>query len=172
MSAVDAALGAGEWGPWREAAPIEHSDVRRYLHGAMDEDPVHWDPQVAAHTRYGTPVVPAGYPMHAARRGFGTPDPFDRLAADPDWDGADLGWEAAGLGLPDFPLERTVNAGSELELFAMARVGDVIAERSRYLERGRLEGRSGPMMRVIVETEYADSRGRLLMRLRNTVILR
>ena len=66
--------------------PISADAVRRFVQATSEQDPVYWDEQIATR-RYGGPVAPPLYPMHAFRRQAGTPDPLDRAAQDRDWDG-------------------------------------------------------------------------------------
>ena len=100
--------------------PLGPDELRRFVQGVMEGNPVHWDEEAAAASRYGEVVATPLYPMHSTtRRAPGTPDPLDRVHDDPGWDGTDL---AAGLGgLPpiDVPLKRILNGGTEAEFFAM-----------------------------------------------------
>ena len=123
----------------------------------MEGNPVHWDEEAAAASRYGEVVATPLYPMHSTtRRAPGTADPLDRVHDDPGWDGTDL---AAGLGgLPpiDVPLKRILNGGTEAEFFRLAKLGDVVSAQSRYTDISEREGRSGPMVLLKVETTYTD----------------
>lgn len=162
----------GKPGPRQIAAqPVSDDALRRFVQGVMEPDPVHWDEQAARQSRYGTVVAPPLFPLHASRRPAGGPDPLDRLADDPDWDGAG-GGGAGGLPPLDLPLDRILNGGTEAEFFRLARIGDVISMQSRYARMEEREGRSGPMVLVTVETEYRNQDDELLMRVRTTMIRR
>jgi acyl dehydratase len=152
--------------------PLGPDELRRFVQAVMEDNPVHWDEQVASDSRYGAVVATPLWPMHAIHRAPGTPDPLERLWDDPEWDGTDL---AAGLGgLPplDVPLKRVLNGGTEAEFFRLARVGDRITAQSRYVDMTEREGRSGPMVLVVVETTYTNQDDDVLVRSRMTVIMR
>jgi acyl dehydratase len=139
-------------------APVALTEdaLRRFTQAVMETDPVHWDPDHAAKTRYATVVAPPLYPVHAFVRPAGSPDPLNRLAEDPDWDGVPRTESNRGLPRVPIPLQRLVNGGTEAEFFRLATVGDVITARSRYADITEREGRSGPMVIVRVETTYTN----------------
>jgi Uncharacterized conserved protein len=159
----------GAQSDWVEAAhPVEASEVRRFHQAVMDPAPRYWDPSAAE--RYGGPVAPPGFPVHAFRRPFDTPDPLEAMTQ-PDYDGVD---RALRPGLPPVmvPLKRLMNGGYEYELYRYARLGDRIFARSRYADIYQRNGRTGPIVFVLVEDEYINQRGEPLLRSRNTIILR
>lgn len=154
-------------------APLGADELRRFVQAVMEPDPVHWDEQAARASRYGEVVAPPLYVLHsAARRHPGTPDPLDRLAAEPDWDGLDV--EAGFGGLPkiEVALKRVLNGGTEAEFFRLPPLGCVVSAQSRYLDISEREGRSGPMVLARIETVYTDQDEQLLARVVNTVIMR
>jgi acyl dehydratase len=153
--------------------PLGPDELRRFVQAGMEGNPVHWDEEAAAASRYGGVVATPLYPMHVLRRAPGTPDPLERVHEDPDWDGTDL---AAGLGgLPpiEIPeLRRVLNGGTAAEFFQLARLGDTITAQSRYVSISEREARSGPMVLVEVQTSYTNQDGDLLLRSTMTVIMR
>jgi len=163
----------GHVGPRSTAPyPLSEDTLRRFVQAVMEGNPVHWDEEAAAGSRYGAVVAPPLYPMHAFPQPPGTPDPLDRLHEDPDWDGTDVGKGLGGLPPLDVPLKRVLNGGTEAEFFQLARVGDRISAQSRYLDITEREGRSGPMVLVQVETTYTNQADELLLRSVMTVIMR
>jgi acyl dehydratase len=160
--------------------PVEPGAVRRFVQAVGDDDPVYWDAAYAATTPYGVPVAPPLYVSHVARRPPGTPDPFDRFAGQPDLDGSDGAFVAAGAPqthgrrLPevDVPQVRLLNGGVEAEFFALPAHGDRITSVFEYVDVYEREGRSGPMVFVVTETTAENQDGRLLARVRNTTIRR
>jgi acyl dehydratase len=161
----------GVQGPERTApAPLGLDALRRFVQAAMEVDPIHWDDAAARARGYDGVVAPPLYPLHAFPRADGAPDPFDALGDDPDWDGIELVED--GLPPLEVPLPRLLNGGVAAEVFALARIGDVISARSRYADISERAGRSGPMVLVVVETDYRDQTGRLLLRTRTTMIAR
>jgi acyl dehydratase len=163
----------GSKGPVETAAvPIDADMLRRFVQGVMEPDPAHWDEEVAT-IRFGEGGIPAPplFPGHAFRRAPGDPDPLDRLAEEPDWDGAG-GGGIGGLPMIDLPLKRILNGGTEAEFFQLARVGDTISSQAEYVEITEREGRSGTMVIVKVRTTYTNQDGDVLARVTNSLIRR
>jgi len=151
--------------------PIERGPVRRYAQAIMDEDPIFWGP-TENNVRYGGPVAPPLYPTHLFRRPFGTPDPIQLNARNPDFDGLSA---TASQGLPEIePLKgfALLNGGSEIEFYRYARHGEIVRLKSRYADIYEKETSKGPMIMVIIESEYRNGDGELLIRTRRTHIRR
>jgi hypothetical protein len=162
----------GAWGPTTSAElPLEQDSLRRFVQAAMEDDPAHWNESGASTTRQQTLAAPPLYPAHASRRVSGSPDPLLQLAEDPDWDGAD-GSLMGGLPPLKLPLKRILNGGTEADLFRLVHIGDKVSSRSRYVSIDDKQGRSGAMVIVTIETEYANQDGEILARVRNTLIRR
>jgi len=148
--------------PRTAALPVSEELLRRFVHGVMEPDPVHWDPEAAAASKYGEVVAPPLFPMHAVRRPPGGPDPMDRLREDPEDDGR-LGGSQSGLPPLDLPFKRLLNGGTEAEFYQLAKIGDVITVRSKYLDISERESRDGsPMVIVRVQTTYTNQDGDVL----------
>jgi hydroxyacyl-ACP dehydratase HTD2-like protein with hotdog domain len=147
---------------------VEAGAVRRFAQATMDERAVYGE--AGADSRYGAPVAPPLYPALMFRRPLGMPDPVQTHADDPDWDGN----AAAGTaGLPPIePLRdhSVLNGGAEVELFRYARHGERVSMQSRYENIYEKEGRKGPMVLVIVASEYRTLDSELLLRVRRTYI--
>jgi len=162
-----------------ESAPVTAHDavekgaIRRHCQAIMDDDALYWDDEYAATTPYGGVVAPPLFPLHAFRRAPGTPDPLDQALEDPEYDGAGQGL-AARLGLPVLPikLKRMLNGGNDVEVLALARPGDRIVARSRYRDVYQKEGKTGPLVFVIVETTYSTEAGQDLLLSRQTQVWR
>lgn len=151
--------------------PVERGAVRRYAQAIMDEDPIFSD-ACPNNARFGGPVAPPLFPTHMFRRAFGAPDPIQERAHDPDFDG--LGATSA-QGLPELaPMKHLslLNGGSEIEFFRYARHGETVKLRSRYADIVEKETSKGPMIFVIIETEYRNGDDALLMKVRRTLIRR
>ena len=150
---------------------VERGAVRRYAQAIMDEDPIYSEP-CANNARYGGPVAPPLYPTHLMRRPFGAPDPIQDNARNPDFDGLSLGTTS---GLPEIePLKgyALLNGGSEIELFRYARHGETVTVKSRYADITQKETSKGAMIFVVLESEYRNGAGELLLRARRTHIRR
>ena len=150
---------------------VEPGAVRRFIQAIMDDDPVYWDANAAAESRYGATVAPPLYPGFSFRRPPGTPDPLDRVKENPNFDG--IGGTGTGRlpSIPNLPV-RTLNGGVEAEFFAQARHGDRVTAQSRYVDIYEREGRSGKMVFIVTETTYTNQDGQVLAKIRNTGIRR
>ena len=146
--------------PVTAASPLTADTLRRFTQAVMDPSDLSWDADAAGHSRYGAVVAPPLYPLHAFVRSSGTPDPLDRLADQPDWDGTVF--TNSGLPPVDIPLKRLVNGGTEAWFYQLAKIGDVITAQNRYADISEREGRSGPMVIVKTETRYTNQAGELL----------
>ncbi len=149
---------------------VERGAVRRYVQAYMDDDPMFHE----GHWREGQKraVAPPLFPMNMFRRPFGTPDPFAEHEGNPDFDGI-VGSTAQGL--PPLPLPKGIgllNAGTEVEVFRYAQHGESVTAKSRYHSITEKQSSKGPMLLVIIETEYHGSDGGLLLRVRKTQIRR
>jgi len=148
--------------------PVERGAVRRYAQAIMDENPVYADPGAGA--RYGGAVAPPIFPTHMFRRPFGAPDPLQERARDPDFDGL-----SAPRGLPEIePLKglSLLNGGSEIEFFRYARHGETVTQQSRYASITEKQTSKGPIILVVIESEYRNGDGELLLKARRTQIRR
>ena len=143
------------------AEPIGQDSLRRFVQATMEENPIHLDEAAGRASRFGGVVLPPLYPVHAFRRAPGSPDPLDRASNDPEWDGG--GTLRSPLQPLDLPLQRHLNAGSEIEFFQLAEVGDVISETSAYRAIDEKESSSGTIVIETVETEYTNQRGEPLL---------
>jgi hypothetical protein len=148
---------------------VESGAVRRYAQAIMDDDP-DYGPHPRT-PRHGGPVAPPLYPAFMFRRPYGTPDTLTERAEDPDFDGLVA---AASDGLPELPLpgRALLNGGAEVELYRYALHGERVVQRSRYADIYERESKNGPMLFVVVETEYTTEAGDLLLRMRKTAIRR
>lgn len=148
---------------------VEPGAVRRYAQAIMADDDGDYAPD-ATPTRYGGPVAPPIYPAFMFRRPLGTPDVLTERAGDPDFDGL---VSAASDGLPELPLpgRALLNGGSEIEFLRYARHGERVSQRSRYADIYERQSKNGPMLFVVVETEYSVGTD-VLLRVRKTIIRR
>jgi N-terminal half of MaoC dehydratase len=151
--------------------PVETGAVRRFSQAIMDQDEIYAPGGDAGAARYGGPVAPLFFPSFMFRRPFGTPDPITERASDPHFDGLVA---SSDNGLPELPLRglALLNGGAEVEFYRYARHGEVVIQKSKYADISERESRNGPMLLVIIETEYRTKSGDLLSRIRRTIIRR
>jgi hypothetical protein len=148
---------------------VEPGAVRRYAQAIMADGDTDYAPD-ATPARYGGPVAPPIYPAFMFRRPLGTPDVLTERAEDPDFDGL---VSSASDGLPELPLpgRALLNGGSEIEFLRYARHGEQVTQRSRYADIYERQSKNGPMLFVVIETEYSAG-GDVLLRVRKTIIRR
>lgn len=153
--------------------PVDRSSVRRFAQAIMDDDPLYWDEDHAAKSRYGRIMAPPLFPLHALRRPGGTSDPLDRSFEDSDYDGA--GDVLGRMGLPDIPIpqQRLLNGGNDVRILGLAGVGDVIVTQSTYDDIHQKNGRSGALIFVDITTDHwVQHTGTALLRSRQVFIWR
>lgn len=134
--------------------PLDRSTIRRFAQAIMDDDPLYWDEEYAARSRYGRIMAPPLFPLHALRRPGGTADPLRHVVDDPDYDGA--GDVLLRMGLPRIPVpqNRLLNGGNNVWIRALAGVGDVIVAQSTVENIYQKNGRSGALIFANVRTDY------------------
>lgn len=156
---------------WVQAThPVEASEVRRFVHATMDTG-ARYQPGPAS-ARYGGPVAPLGFPAHAYRRpADDAKDPLEGRG-DPEFDGETrvLRWHLPRMPIP---LSGVLNGGYEYEFFSHPRLGETIWCRSTYRDVQQKLGRSGPMVIVTIDDEYAaGAERRILFRSTTNLIIR
>jgi len=156
---------------WVEAThPVEASELRRFMHATMDTGARH-RPGYAG-PRHDGLVAPLGFPVHAFRRPAAEAwDPLEGHG-DPEFDGES---RLLRPHLPRMPirLSGVLNGGYEFEFFSHARLGERIFCRSAYRDVKQRQGRSGPMVIVTVDDEFAaGGERRPLFRCVTNLILR
>lgn len=151
---------------------VERGAVRRYAQAIMYEDPI-FDQPCENNVRFGGPVAPPLFPTHMFRRAFGKTDPIQDNAKNPDFDGIVAATSSQGLPAIE-PLAgyALLNGGSEIEFFRYARHGETVKLTSRYADITEKDTSKGPIILVVIESEYCNGEGELLIRTRRTQIRR
>jgi hypothetical protein len=150
--------------------PVEPGQVRRYAHATMDADPIY--AHADAEPLYGGAVAPLIFPTHTFRRAFDEADPLAQSAANPDYDGSSV---TSTQGLPEIePIKHLaiLNGGASYEFYRYARHGETVKLRSRYADISEKQTSKGPMVLVIIESDYMSGDDELLCRVRRTYIRR
>lgn len=148
---------------------VEPGAVRRYAQAIMADHDGDYAPD-AYPEQFGGPVAPPIYPAFMFRRPYGTSDVLSERAEDADFDGL---VSSASDGLPELPLpgRALLNGGSEIEFLRYARHGERVSQRSRYADIYERQSKNGPMLFVVIETEYTVDAD-VLLRVRKTIIRR
>ncbi|HEU4758684.1 MAG TPA: MaoC family dehydratase N-terminal domain-containing protein [Dehalococcoidia bacterium] len=134
--------------------PVVHevpaAGIRAFARAVGYRDPVFYDEEHARGVGHRGLVAPPGY--------LGTPvyNPNAR--------------PANPLRLPDLPVKRRLNGGTDLEYFGEVCAGDVLKATSRIKDIAERPGRSGPMVMIAIETEYKNRDGQMVARQTTTLI--
>lgn len=138
----------------RTADPVVHevdaTGIRAFARAVGYTDPVYYDRQDARRRGHRDILAPFGY--------LGAP--VYNPAARP----------ANPLRLPDLPLKRRLNGGTDLTYFADVCAGDVLTATHRVKDILEQSGRAGPMVLIVLETEYKNQQGVLVARQEMTLI--
>lgn len=159
--------------PMVSPSPLESDTLRRFVQAIMDEDPLFYDVDFAKCTKFGGLVAPPLYPVHHFRRPPNIPDPLDALTLHHELDGTQ-GSESLTYGLPPIasPFQRLLNGGNEIEFFRCLRLGEKVKATARYVDVTRKNGKSGPLLIVVVETRFTTEDDELLLVNHQTLIWR
>ncbi len=138
----------------RTADPVIHevdaTGIRAFARAVGYTDPVYYDRDEARRRGYRDILAPFGY--------LGIP--VYNPAARP----------ANPLRLPDLPVKRRLNGGTDLVYFGNVCAGDVLMATHRIKDIQERPGRSGPMVFITLETEYKNQDGRLVAKQEMTLI--
>ena len=155
---------------------VEKEGLRRFSQAVMDPDPRFWDEEFARNTRYGEIVTPGIYVTYLGKTPPWREDPVARAyRQDPCSDGRDYDDVRPRGALPPVrtELERTLNAGNDIEILQYPSLGDRIYAQSRYGNIEERVGRDGSHMLITTtETLHYNQRGDLLCITRGSGIRR
>ena len=127
----------------RAADPVVHdvdaTGIRAYARAVGYSDPVFYDAEHARKAGHRGLLAPFGY--------LGTPvyNPAGR--------------PANPLRLPELPVKRRLNGGTDLAYFADVCAGDVLRATTRIKDIFERPGRSGPMVMIVIETDFENQLG-------------
>jgi len=139
---------------------VEKTNCRMFARAVGHADPIFYDEAAARARGYRGIVAPPGF--------FGTPV-FRPGGA------AAVPGEMAGRGF-SVPYKRVLNGGTDYEYFPDAPDGDVICAGDTITARSKIagfeetEGSLGPMLITTRETTYTNQHGKLVAKMRGTVI--
>ncbi len=129
---------------------VEPSGIRLFARAMGYTDPIYYDAGEARRRGHRDPVAPFGY--------LGAPvyNPALRLADPPR--------------LPELPLRRRLNGGTVLGYFQDVCAGDVLTAITSLKNIYERTGSAGPMVFIVLETEFLDGQGKLVARQETTLI--
>lgn len=139
----------GVEGPSETRAPVTWEQIQRYCYAVDDLNPLYLDEAAAARGPHGGIIAP---PLFTGVGSF-KPVSLSQLRADglPSSEGDPL--------RPPIPGARSRLLGSDITFFQPVRVGDALTRRSHLAELVEKQGRSGPMVFSVRETQITNQRG-------------
>jgi len=147
------------------ACEVEKGSIKRFADAVDDPNPLYWDEEYAAKSRYGSIIAPPGFfgwPVKLPRGVI-----FQRPTDISDPPGVMENLRAA---LEKAGFNRVVDGGMEYEFFQPVKAGDVLTAKSTIKEIREREGKTGSMAFVITETAYSNQKGELVAEARATAI--
>ncbi|MBN1374595.1 MAG: MaoC family dehydratase N-terminal domain-containing protein [Dehalococcoidia bacterium] len=139
---------------------VELTALRKIADAVGNRNPLYWDDDYAARSRYGGIIAPPDY--------FGCPLKWPPNA--PFINSSDLGAElfAAAAQAGYF---RAINGGMESEYFLPVRPGDTLVISGEIVGIEEKEGKKGGKMLIsIIETTVLNQNGDVVAKQRNTTI--
>jgi len=139
---------------------VNRTDIRKIADAAGDRNPVYWDDEYAAGTRYGGVIAPPDF--------FGWPVkwPPDQTFMNSN----DLFMEMA-IEIAKAGYYRAINAGMESEYLLPVRPGDTIILSSEIVALEEKEGKKGGKMLIsTIETTMTNRNGDTVAKLRQSSI--
>ena len=139
----------GVEGPSETRAPVTWEQIQRYCYAVDDLNPLYLDEAAAARGPHGGIIAP---PLFTGVGSF-KPVSLSQLRADglPSSEGDPL--------RPPIPGARSRLLGSDITFLRPVRVGDALTRRSHLAELVEKQGRSGPMVFSVRETQITNQRG-------------
>jgi len=144
---------------------VEKGSIKRFADAVDDPNPLYWDEEYAAKSRYGSIIAPPGF--------FGWPVKLPRGATfQKPTDVSDSPEVTDGIRevLAKAGYWRVVDGGMDCEFFQPVKAGDVLTAESLIKDIRERQGKSGKMAFVVNETAYNNQRGELVARAYATTI--
>lgn len=128
---------------------IEYGKIREFARAIKDDNPVYFDEDYAKRVAGGIMPPPT----------FSMTEAF--------W-GSDIGHLVASL---KFDLRRVLHGGQEFEYVKPVHAGDVLTATAKVADLFKKPGkRGGEMTFAVLETEYKNQRGEVVLLARSTII--
>ena len=151
--------------------PVDLSRLRLFADAVIDLAPMHFDRQAGAASPWGQVVAPPLFPLHGIEGRPGALPLSEDVRAQGREGVNEVGRDVASR----FGLEAAggMNAGNQVEIHSLARVGETILANSTLVGVKRRVGkRGGDMFFFETLNRYAERSGRPLVTERQTVVVR
>ncbi len=149
------------------ACEVEKGSIKRFADAVGETNPLYWDEEYAAKSRYGSIIAPPGF--------FGWPVKlprgmtFQRPTDISDPPGAT---DAMRVALAKAGYANVLDGGIEYEFFLPVHAGDVLSAKSIIKDIREREGKTGKMAFIVIETAYHNKKNELAAIARATAIYR
>lgn len=149
------------------ACEVEKGSIKRFADAVDDPNPLYWDEEYAAKSRYGSIIAPPGFFGWLVKlpRGLTFQRPTDISDPPEVTENMREALAKAGYG-------RVLDGGIEYEFFQPVRAGDVLSAKSVIKDITGREGKTGNMAFVITETTYLNQSGETVAKSSATAIYR
>jgi len=149
------------------ACEVEKGSIKRFADAVGETNPLYWDEEYAAKSKYGSIIAPPGF--------FGWPVKLPRgttFMRPTDISDPPNATEEMRAALAKAGYWRVVDGGVDYEFFQPVHAGDALTAKSVIKEVREREGKSGKMAFVIIETSYTNKKNELVAVQRSTAIYR
>ncbi len=149
------------------ACEVEKGSIKRFADAVEETNPLYWDEEHAAKSKYGSIIAPPGF--------FGWPvklPPGQTFQRPTDITDPPEATEGMRNALAKAGYANVLDGGIEYEFFLPVRAGDSLTARSTIKEVREREGKTGKMAFVIIETAYHNKKDELVAKARATAIYR
>jgi acyl dehydratase len=131
------------------ACEVEKGSIKRFADAVEETNPLYWDEEYAAKSRYGSIIAPPGF--------FGWPvklPPGQTFQRPTDIADPPEATEEMRVALDKAGYANVLDGGIEYEFFQPVRAGDKLTAKSSIKDIRECEGKTGKMVFVIIDTEY------------------
>ena len=138
---------------------VEKGAIKRYADAVGDSNPIYWDEEYAAKSRYGSIIAPPGF--------FGWPDKWSESGPTHTQLREVLKEAVSKAGY-----SRVLDGGVEYEFFSPIRAGDVLTASPRIVDIYLRESKGGTLIFTIIETSYIRKDSQLVAKAYSKLIFR
>lgn len=133
---------------------VEKGAIARFAEAVGDPNPLYWDEEYAAKSRYGSIIAPPGFFGWPEKREAGFPNDLLALV---------VGLAEAGYG-------RILDGGIEWEFFKPVKAGDKLAVKTTVRNIVERSGKTGKAVFLFRDITYSDQKGDIVATARQTTI--
>jgi 3-methylfumaryl-CoA hydratase len=130
---------------------VTATDIAKFAHATGETNPIHFDKDAAVAAGYSDVVAPTLF-TYVVRMHASALVPVDQLEPD----------GSPSADVPPLPTRRAMAGETSVVLGKPVLAGDTITVRKRLAEMYEKEGRSGPLVFVVMEFTFTNQRGELV----------